>query len=62
MRPSQEDAASASSSRYVEVRFLGVALSLARGGEKVGGTQGPHAQPGTSLYTHSSVSVGNGEM
>lgn len=45
-----------------EVRF-GVALlqirqSLAhRGGEgeKVGGTQGPRAQPGTSLYTHSSI-------
>lgn len=30
--------------------------------EKAGGTQGPHAQPGTSLYTHSSTSVVNREM
>lgn len=44
-----------------EVRFGGCGGSDGRwlaykvGEKKVGGTQGPHAQPGTSLYTHSSI-------
>lgn len=43
------------------VRFGGCGGSDGRwlaykvGEKKVGGTQGPHAQPGTSLYTHSSI-------